>query len=278
MKQRMPAWHVLSEEELKKLQSVELELLVELDKICRASGIKYSIDGGTLLGAVRHGGFIPWDDDADVIMVRSEYEKFKEKCNEELDQERFYLQDMDNTKGYRWGYAKLRRKDSQFIRLNQEHMQYDQGIFLDVFICDNVPENYFFRSICNFVSFLYRKVFWSVVGKKTEKGLKGLLFCGLSMIPENILKTSYRSYFKHRNKKYSKWVKCLTFPACNRCFGYKREWYEDTVDIQFEHVILKGSRHADEYLRFLYGNYMALPPVEKRKCHPVSKIEFPDSF
>lgn len=157
MKQRMPAWHVLSEEELKKLQSVELELLVELDKICRASGIKYSIDGGTLLGAVRHGGFIPWDDDADVIMVRSEYEKFKEKCNEELDQERFYLQDMDNTKGYRWGYAKLRRKDSQFIRLNQEHMQYDQGIFLDVFICDNVPENYFFRSICNFVSFLYRK-------------------------------------------------------------------------------------------------------------------------
>lgn len=70
------------------------------------------------------------------------------------------------------------------------------------------------------------------------------------MIPENILKTSYRSYFKHRNKKYSKWVKCLTFPACNRCFGYKREWYEDTVDIQFEHVILKGSRHADEYLRF----------------------------
>lgn len=267
--------HILSDEELKKLQEIELELLVEFDRICRKHGIKYSIDGGTLLGAVRHGGFIPWDDDADVIMVRSEYERFKKIYRQELDETRFYLQNLDDTRGYRWGYAKLRRKNSSFIRLNQEHMGYEQGIFMDIFICDNVPENYFFRSICNFICFLYRKVFWSVVGKETESGFKRILFLTLSMIPEKMLKKSYSGYIRHRNKQYSKWVKCLTFPACNKVYGYKREWYEDTVDILFENVILKGSRDSKGYLHFLYGEYMIMPPFEKRKVHPVSKIEFP---
>lgn len=268
--------HILTNAELKKLQAVELELLIEFDRICRANNILYSIDGGTLLGAVRHSGFIPWDDDADVIMVRSEYDKFKSVCNQELDKTRFYFQDLDSTSGYRWGYGKLRRRNSSFIRLNQEHMPYEQGIFLDVFVCDNVPENYYLRSMCNLVSFLYRKTFWSVVGRKTEKGWKRVLFFCLSLFPEETLKRSYRWYVMHRNKKYSIWVKCLTFPACNRTYGYKREWYEDVEDITFENVILKGSRKATEYLKFLYGDYMALPPVEKQKVHPVSVIKFPD--
>ncbi len=267
--------YVLSEEELKKLQLVELELLVEVDRICRKHGILYSIDGGTLLGAIRHGGFIPWDDDADIIMVRSEYEKFKSVCKQELDDSRFYFQDLDSTPGYRWGYGKLRRKDSSFIRLNQEHMPYEQGIFMDIFICDNVPENYQLRKLCNFVSFLYRKVFWSAVGKETEKGARKILFRVLYLIPEKALKKNYQRYIKHRNKRNSKWVKCLTFPACNKTYGYKREWYEDTVDITFENVVLKGSRKYEEYLEFLYGDYMTLPPIEERKVHPVSKIKFP---
>ena len=82
-------------------------------------------------------------------------------------------------KGYRWGYAKLRRKDSQFIRLNQEHMQYDQGIFLDVFICDNVLKKNYFLKHMQFCEFYIEKYF-GLLGEKTEKGLKGLLFCGLS--------------------------------------------------------------------------------------------------
>lgn len=267
--------HVLSEEELKQLQSVELELLVEFDRICRAHNIIYSIDGGTLLGAVRHGGFIPWDDDADVIMVRSEYVKFKKIAEKELDKDRFYLQDMDNTEGYRWGYGKLRRKNSSFVRMNQEHMPYEQGIFMDIFICDNVPENYSARRICNFVSYIYRKFLWSKVGCQVEHGVKRVLMKLISQIPEKAIKRSYRRYIRHRNKKASNWVKCLTFPACNKTYGYKREWYEDVEDITFEDVMLKGSRKKEEYLEFLYGDYMSLPPIEKRKVHPVSKIEFP---
>ena len=69
---------------LRQLQMVELEMLIELDRICRKCGIRYTLTGGTLLGAVRHGGFIPWDDDADVSMMREEYEKFRKACETEL--------------------------------------------------------------------------------------------------------------------------------------------------------------------------------------------------
>jgi len=266
--------HKLTDEELRKLQKIELELLIELDRICRKHNITYSIDGGTLLGAVRHGGFIPWDDDADVIMVRKEYEKFLSVVDQELDKSRFYLQDLNRTPGYRWGYAKLRRANTDFIRLNQEHMPYKQGIFLDIFICDNVPDNYILRCICNFHSFIYRKIFYSEVGKYSASGISKLVYKLLSLIPEKAIKNRYNKYVKFRNRKSTKLVKCLTFPACNRVYGYKREWYEDTIDIEFEGVTFKGSRNYDEYLTFLYGDYMKLPPVEQRKVHPVSKIAF----
>lgn len=267
--------HILTEQELKQLQSIELELLIEFNRICRKYNIIYSIDGGTLLGAVRHGGFIPWDDDADVIMVRSEYEKFRSVVKKELRQNKYYFQDMDTTPGYRWGYGKLCRKDSSFVRLYQEHMPYEQGVFLDIFVCDNVPDNYCARTICNFISFMYRKFFWSEIGRVSERGIKRFVLWLMAKVPEKILKSSYNRYIRHRNRKDSNWVKCLTFPACNKAYGYKREWYVDTEDIVFENVVLKSSKNKEEYLHFLYGDYMTLPSPEKRKVHPVSKIEFP---
>ena len=130
----------LDQKTLRALQIVEVEMLVELDRICRKNDIKYTIIGGTLIGALRTGGFIPWDDDIDVAMLRDEYERFRIACEKDLDQSRFYFQDHRNTKGYRWGYGKLRRKDTLFLREHQEHMPYEQGVFLDVFPHDGVPD------------------------------------------------------------------------------------------------------------------------------------------
>ena len=87
----------LDDRQLRQLQMIELEMLVEVDRICKKCGIQYNIIAGTLLGAVRHGGFIPWDDDADVAMFRPEYEKFRKACKTELDTTRFYFQDHRNT-------------------------------------------------------------------------------------------------------------------------------------------------------------------------------------
>ncbi len=263
----------LNDDQIKRIQAIELEMLIEFDRICRKYQISYSIDGGTLLGAIRHGGFIPWDDDADVIMNRSSYQRFIEVVDQELDSERFYFQDLNRTPGYRWGYGKMRRKHTCFVRENQEHMPYEQGVFMDVFVCDNVPDNYLMRSIVNFHSFIYRKCFYSVVGYGVSKGMAKVVYGMLKTIPEDKLKQRYNRYIRFRNKRNTKYVKCLTFQACNNFYGYKREWYEDTEDIVFESVVLKGSRDYDGYLRFLYGDYMKLPPVEKRKVHPVSALK-----
>lgn len=267
--------YILSQQDLQGLQTVLLELLVEFDRICQKYGIIYSIDGGTLLGAIRHKGFIPWDDDADVIMVREEYEKFKKACKKELNTEKFYFQDIQCTPGYRWGYAKLRRKDTKCVRLNQEHMPYEQGIYLDIFVCDNVPENYPLRCIFNFICYVYRKIFWSEVGQVESTGLKKIWFSLLAKIPEQKLKKEYFRLVRGCVTRPSSLVKCLTFPARNKVYGFKREWYEDVIDIPFENVVLKGSRNYDEYLKFMYGDYMTPPPKDKYVVHAVSEFKLP---
>ena len=93
----------VNEDLLQRLRPLWLDMLLEVDRICRKHNIKYSLDGGTLLGCIRHKGFIPWDDDVDVIMLREEYEKFVAVCKNELDTEKFFLQDFRTDKEYRWG-------------------------------------------------------------------------------------------------------------------------------------------------------------------------------
>lgn len=258
---------------LRKLQMTELELLTEVDRICKKCGIHYNIIAGTLLGAVRHGGFIPWDDDADVAMLRPEYEKFCKACKTELDKSRFYFQDQNHTPGYRWGYGKLRRKQTLFLRENQEHMPYAQGVFIDVFPLDYVPECYGLRCVHNFRCFLYRKFFWAEAGRVSDRNAAMRLIYGLmSRVPEQALKKSFGKFIRKSNRKKSGWVRILTFPTPNRFYGYRVEWYEKSAGIRFEGRMLEGIRDYDKYLRFKFGNYMELPPEGERKVHPVSEI------
>ncbi len=258
---------------LRQLQMIQLDMLVEVDRICRKCGIRYNIIAGTLLGAVRHGGYIPWDDDADIAMMRSEYEKFRKACNKELDTSKFIFQDDRNTKGYRWGYGKLRRKNTLFLREYQEHMPYMQGVFIDIFPLDGVPDNYYLRSIKNFECFCVRKILWSKVGKIAEKNFwKRQIFKLLDMIPEQKIIHYYHIMICNANRKNTEMVRILTFPAPNKEWGYYRKWYENSVDILFEGKVFRGINDYDSYLSFKFGNYMDLPPEEKRKVHPVSAI------
>lgn len=267
----------LCQKMLKQLQKIELEMLLEVNRICQKCNIQYHIIAGTMLGAVRHKGFIPWDDDADVAMLRSEYDRFCEACVTELDTSRFYFQDQDNTEGYRWGYGKLRRKDTLFLRENQEHMPYEQGVFIDIFPMDSIPQNYFLRSIHNIQCFCYRKLFWAEVGKRADKStVMRAVYQLLSQIPLEKLKKSYRKFIDKSNKNNSEFVRMLLFPLPNKVYGYYRQWYLESEFYQFEGKELVGFAQYDEYLTFCYGKYMELPPVEKQKVHPVSNISLID--
>lgn len=259
---------------LRQIQMIQLEMLIEVDRICKKHNIHYNIIAGTLLGAIRHGGYIPWDDDADIALLRPEYEKFREICKSELDNKRFYFQDDRNTRGYRWGYGKIRRKNTLFLREYQEHMPYKQGIFIDIFPLDNVSDNYFIRSLQNFECFCVRKVLWSKVGKIAEKNIwKRHVYKLLDKIPENKVLIYYHKMIHRVNRKQTRMVRILLFPTPNNEYGYYRCWYENSQDTIFEGNVFQGIKDYDSYLSFKYGNYMKLPPMEMRKAHPVSGIK-----
>ena len=162
---------VLSKKEFRQMQLMQLDMLKELDRVCRKHNIKYTIFAGTLLGAVRHKGYIPWDDDADVGMLREEYEKFK-KVAHELDPEICYFQDHETDPYYRWGYAKLRRTNTKFVRVGQEHIKCKTGIFIDIFPMDDIPKTTIGQIINDFYCFCLRKILYSEVGKYSKNESK----------------------------------------------------------------------------------------------------------
>ena len=264
----------LDDKMLRQLQMIELEMLIEVDRICKKCGIRYNIIAGTLLGEERQEDFIPWDDDAVIAMLRPEYEKFRKACKTELDTTRFYFQDHRNTKGYRWGYGKLRRKNTLFLRENQEHMPYKQGVFIDIFPLDGVPDNYLLRSVHNFHCFCVRKILWSAVGRIADKKwYMRRWYQLLYQIPEKLVFFHYHRMIEKSNRKPTKMVRILMFPTPNSAYGYYRRWYEVSQPIVFEKKTFDGIKDYDSYLSFKFGNYMELPPEEQRKVHPVSKIK-----
>lgn len=269
--------YIIPEEELKEVQKIQQELIGEVARICKKCGIHFNMVGGTMLGAIRHRGYIPWDDDADIGFLRKEYEKFREACKTELDPGKYYFQDLRDTQGYRWGYGKLRRKGTEFVRLGQEFMPFEKGISIDLMPFDNVPDGWLSRRIHFFVCFLYRKIFWSAVGSRTEKNLwKRAGYQMLNLLPMSIVIPSFQRFIDAGQRKKTKLVRILTFPTPKGVYGYERKWYTHLARYPFEEMVLPGASDYDGYLRVKYGNYMELPPVEKRKIHPVSKLQLPE--
>lgn len=273
-KQAIRVGYDLTDEELKQIQEIQKELIGEVRRICKKCGIHFNMVGGTMLGAIRHKGYIPWDDDADIGFLRTEYEKFREVCRKELNHEKYYMQDLRDTEGYRWGYGKLRRKGTAFVRLGQEFMPYDQGISIDLMPFDNVPDGWLMRRIHFLCCFLYRKLFWSEVGSRIEKNLWiRICYKIMRLIPMKVIIKSYQQFIDAGQKKKTQLVRILTFPTPKGVYGYERKWYTHLTEYQFDEMTLPGAQDHDGYLKVKYGNYMELPPVEKRKVHPISELK-----
>lgn len=263
----------LTQEELRQVQLTQLDLICEVDRICKKMNIQYNMVGGTMLGAIRHKGYIPWDDDADIGFLREEYEKFRQACKTELDHEKYYFQDCRDTEGYRWGYGKLRRKGTEFIRLQQEFMPYGQGIAIDLMPFDNVPDSAIGKRVHKLQCFMYRKIFWSAVGRKTDPNpVKRFGYNLLYQIPEKRLSKSYQRFIECCGKRETKEVRILTFPTPKKIFGYDRRWYTELEEYEFEGKKFPGAVDYSGYLSVKYKNFMELPPMDKRKTHPISKL------
>ena len=273
----------LTPDEFRKMQLLELDMLVEFDRVCRENNINYVIIGGTMLGAVRHQGYIPWDDDADIGMFREDYERFKE-LSALLNKDICYFQDHTTDPYYRWGYGKLRRTGTTYIRIGQEHLKCKTGIFVDIFPLDDVPQSLVGQMIQDFYCYCCRKILWSEVGKKCCKGFERVWFTLLSHIPTSTVFSWLSFYTKRsRNDSVNK-VRILCFNAIGKLYykhslkdkyGMPKEWFSERAEYTFEGQKLYGSKDYDIVLKHWFNNYMELPPVEKRGQHaPVSFIDF----
>lgn len=269
----------MTKEELRRMQLIQLELLQEVDRICTKHHISYSVEGGTLLGAVRHRGFIPWDDDVDIAMVRSEYRKFCKVCKKELDSEKYFFQNHDTDPEYRWGYAKVLKNGTSFVRYGQEHLKMRRGVYVEIFPMDGIPEGPIEKKFYNFLRVCCRKVMWSEVGKISCKSIgMRLWFRMVNRIPVDKAFAMLEFLSKKYDERRARYVTCLSFPDCwvKGEPGFKREYYLNTKRMLFEGEEINVPQKETELLVTLYGNdYMTPPPEKERGTHiPVSDFKF----
>lgn len=252
--------------DVKEVQGKILEVMKYIDKLCRENGIVYYIMGGTALGAVRHGGFIPWDDDLDIFMTPSEYEKFK-KVFEAENSSLFVLQEWRTTPDY-LEYAKVRMNGTTFIEeAFKDRKDLHQGIYVDIMILHKVPENKFIQKLVYYESKFVTLYALSQRNWKPKSRGQKLVLKSLKIMPCKLMaKVAYRRIYKYdqmkTNFKYCYWIT----PAKFRSGLFDATFFSNPVDIPFEDTVLLGSDHIKEYLEYRYGDYMKLPSKEAQKA------------
>lgn len=250
--------------DLKQLQDYVYSIFVEFDRICRKHDLKYSMEGGTLMGAVKFQNFVPWDDDIDVIMIRDDYEKFLKVAPTELS-ENFFLQSYNNVPEFPLNYAKLcfngaKIYDYDYSHLNNMH----HGVFIDIFPIDNILPKQFKRQ-CSIVG-----VFTGARKTKLKtikpRGIHKVVYGLLSLLPMKCLIKIIDTTCKKYNNKNTGYM----YEVCNanRAFKpLKADMYASLSELDFRDKRFMAVANYDEFLKSRFGdNYKnELPAEEKRK-------------
>ena len=283
------ALKTMSDNDLKHLQRVLLLMAEDFDKVCRKYKIDYMLGGGSCLGAVRHKGFIPWDDDMDINMERADFEKFERVFEKELEED-YWLQTPEKTKDYGLAFARLRKKGTVFRSREDCDSNDENGIYIDIFIIENtydfVLARYFHGFLSLTVGFVLscrnfyqrRKFYMKIAGsdKKIRRVFRikvalGFLVAWRSVDSWVKAWNGVNKMCKNSNSKY------VVVPTGRKHFFgeiYEREKYCKYERVAFENTTLLITADNDEYMKHLYGDYMKIPKKSQQEKHIFLELDF----
>lgn len=279
----------LSDENLDRLHKIEIEMLRDLDRLCKKYNIKYMLSGGSVLGAVRHKGFIPWDDDIDVMMYRDDYNKLDDAFKE-MYGDKYIIKSNDNDKKFVGKMKKIYLRGTEFVEIEKENYPEETCIFIDVFAIDKMPNSKIARkirgAIHDFAFLATGAIYCYKYPSKTimdmaAKDKEVKKFYNKKRIIGAILSVffGFRFYMWLEKKtsrysnNHSKYEGIPTGIRYNREI-FPRDTFRETILWDFEGEQFPIPKNYDAYLTNLYGDYMWIPPVEKREIHAVSKLNF----
>lgn len=260
-----------SKQELRQLQLKSLELATYFRNFCEENNLKFFLCGGGCIGAIRHCGFIPWDDDIDVFMPRDDYEKLGNLWGENADATRFSYCRPDATHHYRNLFATINDNNTTFIKTHQADLDINHGIVLDILPLDGYPNSKVARFFQVFWALIYSIFCAQMVPTNHGKivTLAGKLI--LNCVPSK--KVRYKIW-KFAEKQMSKYKICDCDNITELCSGpfymkkkYPKSAFDEAVYKEFEGEFMPLPQGYDVYLRTAFGDYMKLPPKEKQVAH-----------
>ena len=282
----------LDDEEIAQLKNVLLEILLDVHSFCVSKGLEYVLCGGSCLGAIRHKGFIPWDDDIDIAMPRTSYAIFCETF-EEAYGGKYVLNIPGKTKGYGLGIAHVRMAGTVYKTHSDFGVANDEaGIFIDIFPIENVPNNPISRKVHEFGSlalglltscnrfYNYRELYLKLAGQNESLRKQFLKKIRIgSLTKRRTLENWALRWDRWNSKCKNENSKNVTIPSGRKHYNGEllpREAFFPAKEGDFEGHKLKLPADADAYLKSLYGDYMEIPAETEREKHVVMELDFGD--
>lgn len=261
--------------DLKEFQGILFELLTEFDRVCKKYDIKYSLSFGTLLGAVRHKGFIPWDDDVDVMMTREEYDKYVEAMKKEKN-DLYFFQTKETDSKYPYNIARLRKNNTAMIYENWENSGIHQGIYIDIYPIDKLHDNKFKRALQKALIIVgtpvrisqNREIFFGGAKSYSNK-LKKILYVISKILPSRLMEKIETKAIVSANKTNAKKAGIIfeggvLLKTPRDLIPFNSACMDDYTYLEFEGRNFMVCKNYVELLEGWYGDYMQLPPEEDR--------------